>query len=43
MINSPKKEKQKKQNAPMPFDEALKRVWAAPPQHKKTKKGKKKS
>jgi len=43
MTNSPKKAKREKQNVPaVPFNEALKRVWASPPQHKTAKKKQKK-
>jgi hypothetical protein len=44
MANSPKKDTQPLGNdiPQMPFDEALKRVWAAKPQHKATKKTPKK-
>jgi hypothetical protein len=30
--------KKERDETPIPFDEALKRVWASPPQHKKAKK-----
>jgi hypothetical protein len=35
LAKSPKK---KDELAPVPFNTALKRVWASPPQHKTTKK-----
>jgi len=39
MAKPPKKAKSKEQNVPqMPFNEALKRVWSSPPQHKVAKK-----
>jgi hypothetical protein len=41
MAKSPKQAKRAEQNVPrMPFNEALKQVWASPPQHKKAKKKK---
>jgi len=44
MAKAPRKEKQEEtKTVPiMPFNEALKRVWSAPPQHKIAKKSKKK-
>jgi hypothetical protein len=35
------KSRKKESQVPIPFDEALKRVWASPPHHKKAKKKKK--
>lgn len=33
-----KEKKAKQQETPVPFNEALKRLWASPPQHKTAKK-----
>jgi hypothetical protein len=41
MNKAEKKYKREKQSVPqMPFNEALKQVWASPPQHKTAKKKK---
>jgi hypothetical protein len=41
MANAPKK-KPEPERAPIPFNEALKRLWKSPPQHKTSKKPKQK-
>jgi hypothetical protein len=42
MAKPPKKQKEENGIPQMPFNEALKRVWAAPPKHKTAKKPAKK-